>query len=352
MRTKKGQLEASVMQRLIDEPYRFEFFQAIRLLLAFLREHGIPDERSFAHILRFDSSMRLGFPASEIESLQGGGEVEARTATMLLLALANEPNLRIRVTPAFIGFLGTCGVLPYHYSERIAAHQQKDRGAGASAFIDLFSNRLVGQFYLAWEKYRLEHSVTNKGRDRQLPILLALAGSANAATPDDQALAYYAALFRTRPASACAIAQALTEYFGVPVRLEESVGAWDNIPEKLQSRLGGPNPRLGFGAVLGKRVWRRDRRIRLHVGPLGSRDLDRFLPRSEGALAMGKMLALFDVGRIEVEVRLILKQECIRPWTLTTKGGASAQRLGWTTFLTTGAKPVARPEVRYMLRLE
>lgn len=352
MRTTQRQPESSVVQQLIAEPQRFEFMQAIRLILQLLKRHGISDERAFAQVLRFENSTSLSFPASEIASLRCDGDLEADQLS----------RLRIHVTPAFIGFLGTSGILPLHYSERIAAHRKMDGSMGVQAFLDLFSNRLVAQFYLAWEKYRIERSGETRRRDRQLPILLSLAGTPEGDvetvvmdrpdTPGDYALAFYAALFRTRPASAFAIGRAMTEYFGVPIRIEEFVGAWDHVPEKMQSCLAGCGPQLAFDAMLGTRHWRYDRRICLRVGPLGEKELYRFLPRTPGAAALGKMLALFDIGCIEVEVRLGLDQECVRPLTLEPAELAPIRRLGWTTFLTTGAAPVVKPEVTYMLPLE
>lgn len=352
MRTTKGQLKPGVMQRLIDEPYRFEFFQAVRLILGFLKAHGIGEERGFEQVLRFDSSIQLNFPASEVEALCGGGEVEARTSEMLAIAAKDTSTLRIHITPAFIGFLGTCGVLPFHYSDRIAASLAKDRNGGVRAFMEVFSNRSVGQFYRAWKKYRLEHSAQADGKDLQLSILLSLAGRNRAGSPEDYALAYYSTLFRTRPASAHAISRVLTDYFQVPIKLEECVGSWAEIRPVLQSNLGSHGPRLGLGMALGTRQWSHDRRVRIHVGPLKREELARFLPRSEGVFALRKMLELFDVGQIEFEVLLTLQQECVRQLTLTTKSSQSIGGLGRTTFLTNRVDAVDQPEVRYMLDLK
>ncbi len=352
MRTTKGQLKPSVMQRLIDEPYRFEFFQTTRLILGFLKANGIGEERAFDQILRFDSSIQLSFPASEVEALRGGGEVEARTSEMLVTAAKDPSTLRIHITPAFIGFLGTCGVLPFHYSDRIAASRTKDRNSGVRAFMEVFSNRSVGQFYRAWKKYRLEHSAQADGKDQQLSILLSLAGRNRAGSPEDHALAFYSTLFRTRPASAHAISRVLTDHFQAPIKLEECVGSWAEIRPDLQSNLGNPGPRMGLGIALGTRQWSHDRRVRIHVGPLNREELARFLPRSDGAFALRKMLELFDVGQIEFEVLLTLQQECVRPLTLATQPSQSNGGLGWTSFLASRVEAVGQPEVRYMLDLK
>lgn len=360
MRTTQGKLESSVIQRLIDEPHRFKFVQALRMVLLLLRKSGVPYDKAFTHVLRFQNSLRLSFPASELEALRAGGDVEARTDTMLRLALQQDEQMQICITPAFIGFLGTCGVLPYHYSERMANMLQQDKDAGARAFVDMFSNRIVGLFFQAWEKYRLEQRLDTKGEDALLPIMLALSGVTDDvfAAPDrsrnmggvtDHVAAYYAALFRTRPVSAHTIKNVLSEYFGVPIRVEEFVGSWDPIPKDKRSTLGGPNPKLGYGAVLGTRLWRRDRRVRLHIGPLDKPDLERFLPRGDAAAALEKMLELFGVGNLEFEVRLILGPSCIQPLTLTSRNRPAMRRLGWDTFLSSSTGQVSRPEVRYML---
>jgi type VI secretion system protein ImpH len=352
VRTTKRQLGSSVVQRLFDEPYRFEFFQAVRLVLGFLMKQGISEERAFGQVLRFESSTRLSFPASEVEALTAGGDFEARTGEMLVTAAKDPATLHIHITPAFIGFLGTCGVLPFHYSDRIATSRNRERNEGIRAFMNMFSNRLSGQFYLAWKKYRLEHAIQPNGSDKQLSILLSLAGRSRVGTPDDYALAYYAALFRTRPASGHAISRALTEYLQVLIRLEECVGSWSELRPALQSRLGSPSPRLGFGIALGKRLWRHDRRVRIHVGPLDNEGIAKFLPRSDGATALQKMLMLFDVGPIEIEIRLALQRECVRPLKLTTNRAKAKGGLGWTTFLTSQIEAVKKPEVHYMLELE
>jgi type VI secretion system protein ImpH len=349
VRTKKRRSESSVVQRLIDEPFRFEFVQAVRLILDQLRKQGVSDGRSLSQFLRFENSASLAFPASELENFRGGGEIEARTDLMLQSAIEEGTGFRIQLTPAFVGFLGTCGVLPYHYSERIAAHQKQTRSDGARAFIDVFSNRFVGQFYLAWRKYRLEHSVGSEGQDRQRTILLALAGRNKAGSSDDQAFAYYASLFRTRPASGHAIARVLAEYLAVPIKLEEMVGSWNEIPSALRSQLGGASSRLGFGAVLGTRLWCHDRRIRIIIGPLESHAFTRFLPRSNGAAALSRMMTLFDIGSIEVEVRLLLSPDSAHPVTLTTRKCGLVSGLGWAAFLNGGGGSSTSQEVRYML---
>ena len=61
-------------QELLDEPYRFEFFQAVRLLEKIFPERKPVGSDALPHeeIARFRSRMGLQFPASEIHEFKDG----------------------------------------------------------------------------------------------------------------------------------------------------------------------------------------------------------------------------------------------------------------------------------------
>ena len=98
-----------VIARLEAAPYRFQFMQAVRLLLIWLRREGVPPEQALRHILRFRNSLSLSFPASEIESLSFGLADDASPESGTVAT--------IQMTPAFMGLLGANGTLPLHYTE-------------------------------------------------------------------------------------------------------------------------------------------------------------------------------------------------------------------------------------------
>jgi len=330
----------------------------VRILLRWLAQNGVPQERALAHVLRFRNSLSLNFPPSEIEALVAG-PAACVTDADLLRALQEEPGTQIALTPTFLGMLGVNGTLPLYKTGDIATAERWDGDTSARAFIDLFSHRVVGMFFQAWGKYRLEHQFDIEGRDGQLPLLTALAGVYRDAfwgrddggNPGryDHVTAHYAALLRTRPVSAGTVSRVLTNHFGVPIELEPFVEAWDHIPDNKRSKLGDKVARLGRGATLGGRLRRRDIRTRLNIGPLDKADFERFLPRSEAAAALANMVSLFGLPNLEFEVRLILKSSCIKPLTLTNNADA-ARRLGWDAFLPGQDGTVSRNTVAYLLR--
>lgn len=338
MQTEKRLQQPELISKLATEPHRYQCAQALRLLLRWLRQHGVPNQQAFAEVVRFDSNLSLAFPASEIAALR----IEQDPST-------GAPQ-RIGITPAFIGLLGGAGTLPLHDTQRIAALQPGEDAEGASAFLDMLSSRMVALFCQAWGKYRLEASLDLDGQDGQLPLLLALSGAGHLARgPEQHTAAFYAAQLWSRPVSALNMGRMLEEHFGVPVQIEQFAGSWDYLPAERRSTLGRTRPTLGYGAVLGVRMWRQDRQATLSIGPLDKQSLERFLPHGPGAAALARMLAMLGAPNLRYQVRLVLSASCIGPIVLGPP--SSRRRLGWDCFLPDRAGRVALPEVRYLLEL-
>ena len=148
----------------------------------------------------------------------------------------------------------------------------------------------------------------------------------------DSSLAYFAGVLRQRPVSAVSIRRVLAEYFNVPVKLDSFVGRWFTLPRDNQTTLGMCNSALGGGAVMGERVWQRDLRLRLTIGPMVSAKYSRFLPGGPAALALRELLTLMTGVTLEYEVRLTLRAADVRQARFDAESGP---RLGWDGFLTT-----------------
>jgi type VI secretion system protein ImpH len=342
MRTPPQQPAAGLIEQLLAEPQRFEFFQAVRLLLLWLGEQGVPQRRALERHLRFRNSLALGFPAGQVESI---------APSMGFDALEGTPP-QFHLTPTFMGLLGAHGALPGHFTERIAAWESSQADAqlaGAPrAFLDIFTTRMLALFYGAWRKYRVEHAVAD-GADGFLPLMLALAGFAPGApheAVDDATLARYAGVLRRRPASAVVLERVLTHHFGVPVALQEAIGHWDLLATAERSALGGANAVLGQAAVLGERCWRPDLRVRVRIGPLSRAEFERFLPRAAGAQALCTLLGLFAAPTLGYEVVLVLARGELRPARLA--GGP--EQLGRDSYLITAPVRQDRADMVYEMR--
>jgi type VI secretion system protein ImpH len=357
MPTPQRRFEPAVIERLFREPYRFEYCQAVRLLELWLKRQGVREEGLVTGFLRFRNSLSLGFPASELAAIDAEPpDIGANTRE--LGEAARSGTLKyVRLTPTFMGFTSCSGVLPAHYTERLAEHQLYQRDDGPRAFLDTFSNRSLAMFYEAWRKYRLEFKYQLDGRDRFLPLLLSLGGLGNVSlrarldgegqgAVRDESLGYFAAALRHRPTSAAQLGKLLSEYFGKAVAVEQFVGAWYPVPDAQQTTLGRPNATLGVGAMAGARVWQRDLRLRLVVGPLDHTGFSAFLPGGMAARALRSVLSMFTGVTLEYEVEVVLRAKDVHNVALRADSQA---RLGWDTFLVDGAQAHDRRDVRYLL---
>ena len=358
MRATKRRFEPAVIERLFREPYRFEYFQAVRVIELWLKRNGVAQRGMVANFLRFQNSTSLRFPASQLEAIQTEPRDIERDVASLGAALASQALKYVRVTPSFMGLLGGSGVLPVHYTERIAEHLFNEKDEGARAFLDTFSNRSLALFYEAWRKYRMPFKYQLDGQDAFLPLLLGLAGLGNASLRRrlsnaadgavlDESIGYFAAAIRHRPTSAVQLARVLSEYFGHPVEAEQFVGRWYEVPLAQQTVLGGQIGVLGKDAIAGGRVWQRDLRLRLIVGPLDHAGFTAFLPGGMAARALKSLLAMFTGVSLEYEVELVLRAAEVRPVTISESGKLG--RLGWDAYLVEGPQQQDRRDVCYEL---
>jgi type VI secretion system protein ImpH len=357
MPTPQRRFEPPVIERLFREPYRFEYCQAVRLLELWLKRQGMRQEGLVTGFLKFRNSLSLGFPASELAAMDPEPTDLAINAQALGDAARSGALRYVRMTPTFMGFTSSSGVLPAHYTERLAEHQQYQRDDGPRAFLDTFSNRSLAMFYEAWRKYRLEFKYEVDGRDRFLPLLLSLGGLGHASLRSrlegeehgavrDESLGHFAAALRHRPTSAAQLGKILTEYFGKTVAVEQFIGAWYPVPEAQQTTLGRPDATLGVGAMAGARVWQRDLRLRLVVGPLDHAGFSAFLPGGLAARALRSVLSMFTGLTLEYEVEVVLRARDVHNVALKQDSQA---RLGWDAFLVEGPQNEDRRDVRYLL---
>ena len=355
MPTTQRRFEPSVIQRLFDTPYRFQFFQAVRMVELWFERNGVPRERTISEFLRFANRTSLGFPASEIEAISAGPGFMEPTEETLRNALAQGTLKYVSLTPTFMGLLGGSGTLPAHYSERFAAHQIATKDSGPRAFLDTFSSRSLALFYEAWRKYRLALRYEAGGKDSFLPLLLSLSGLGYRSLHGrheidgegvlDVSLGHFAAALRHKPAAAATMQRVLSDYFGVPVCIEQFIGRWYDVPREHQTMLGSINATLGTAAMAGQRVWQRDLRARIRIGPLRRAEFEQFLPGAKAALALEKILTMFTSVCLEYEVELTLRAVDVTGATLAANNATG--RLGWDTFLTTVHEQADRNDVRY-----
>jgi type VI secretion system protein ImpH len=86
---------------------------------------------------------------------------------------------------------------------------------------------------------------------------------------------------------------------------------------------------LGRTTIIGSRIWDRQYKFRVVVGPLGFDDYRRMLPGGASLVRLVAMIRNYLGDELEWDLNLILRREETPQIQLGAQG-----RLGWTTWLT------------------
>jgi len=314
-----------VVLTLDKEPWRFEFFAAVRLLQRMYPNRKVVGRFTNPHeeVARFCAHVSVVFPASEIQ------------------AMRRPPKGPVVLTVNFMGLTGPLGALPLAYSNLMIERVRAKDGAMRD-FFDLFNHRMISLFCQAWEKYRFSIPYERGERDRfsyQVRALVGLGtpGLENRQRVPDDTLLYFSGLLSAHARSAAGLRQLLIDYFGVEVELEQYVGAWYPVETDLQCCLGldkSDSERLNLGALVGDEIWDQQSKVRLRVGPLTLHQYLDFLPGGEAHAEIRALTAFFAKGEFDVELQLVLRRDEVPPCELKS-GGQAFPQLGWTSWVKT-----------------
>lgn len=348
--------DPGLIEQLAREPYRFSFFQAVRVLERYAREARHPqgnptphapvghDTHPTAEAVRFRSLPSLQFPPGEVASYQRPEPSRD----------PSEPLPPPEMVVSFFGLTGPLGALPQHYTslliERLASYKDET----LRDFLDVFNHRLVSLFYRAWEKYRFAYGYervkvdaiadpkAKETDDLFTQVLYCLVGMG---TPglrrrlriDDEAILYYGGIFAHYPRSAAALAGMLVDYFRLPIEVEQFSPQWLYLSLEDRSQLPsgrhpeGLNCRLGQDVVIGERIRSVESKLRIRLGPLTYAQLARFMPDGDSLRPLCQLVRLYLGPEYDFDVQLILLAEEVPNCRLG--GGGFAARLGWNTWV-------------------
>jgi type VI secretion system protein ImpH len=332
----ENSVEGSAEQKLFDEPYRFQFFQAVRLLERLLPERlpvgRVSDEGQVIapsrEVARFRSHASLRFPPSQLYDLERANTGEEGGD-------ANPPRMEV----AFMGLTGPLGVLPNVYTELLIERKRR-KDLALHDFLDLFNHRFISFFYRAWEKYRFPVAYErDPGEGLFTRSLFALINMGTRGLRDrmnlrDEGLLRYAGLIAQRPHSASAIAAIIGDYFMVIARIEQFSGQWLKLDAGSVTTLGSANNSLGSTAVAGTRVWDCQSKFRVKLGPMSYEQFADFLPRGSAFKPVMDLIRLLAGPEFDFDLQLVLKSEEV-PGSVAATDEKNRSMLGWNSWLKT-----------------
>jgi len=313
---RKASDPVSLFAALERAPYAIDFLQAMRRI-----ECAFPHAPRWAEALRpQDEPVRLGQEAS----------LSFAPASLSAFTPANDlhpPRLEVR----FFGLLGPNGPLPLHLTE-YARHRQLNHGdATFNRFLDLIHHRFLALFYRAWAQAQPTVSLDRPKNDRFSDYVGSTFGIGeptlrNRDCVPDNARLFHAGLLSRQIRNAEGLQAILANDFDLNVEVEQYVGHWMALRERDHGRIGQRH--LGVDVVIGRRVWDRQSKFRLRLGPMSLKQYIALLPGGSALPRISDWIRFYTHGELAWDARLQLKASEVPQLEL-----ARGARLGWTSWL-------------------
>jgi type VI secretion system protein ImpH len=372
-----GKEKRSVIEWLFAEGYRFDFFQAVRLLetlyaweltsreddeakplttrasVETTRGSSVPlvelveaaKDEAPKDFVRFKSAVALNFPTSDISKVEllgppsnGGPKPLDEPTTEMIVERARQGNGTVaEMTVNLMGLAGALGPLDMPTTELIIERVAKHDTA-LKDFLDIFNHRLISLLYRIRKVHHIGLEHEPPGQDQISKYLFSIIGMDTDGLLGrmqirDRSLLHYAGLLGLEQRSLVGLELILADYFKVKVRGRQFAGEWYDLDETQWTKIGatGQNQRLGHEAVvLGKHVWDEQAKIELDLGPLSLERFYDFIPTGWGFQALCDLTRFYLGDTLDVSFRLTMKgAEIPAPMLSATDG----PRLGWTSWL-------------------
>lgn len=336
----------TLLAQLEKEPYTFDFFQAVRRLDCAYSDRPPTGQSSRTA----DDPVRFGQEAS------------TAFAPATLHAVERPRERPPRLIQRFFGLLGPQGPLPLHFTEYVRDRLRNHGDSTFLRFLDLFNHRMITLFYRAWARVHPTVSFDRPASDRFGDYVASLYGHGMRAFRERDALPdlpkqHFVGLLSCQTRHVDGLLAILRGYFRLPVRIEEFVGQWIELPPNSRCLLGISASKLGVNTSVGSHAWDCQQKFRVVFGPLTLHEYYRMLPgvshlspaasasvnlhaapsdrspdsESRPSVSLNRLIAAVRtyVGdELQWDLHLVLRRQHTPPLGLGVAG-----RLGWSSWL-------------------
>jgi type VI secretion system protein ImpH len=305
---------------------QFEAFQLLRLI-----------ECAHPHQARLGTATR---PSQE--PVRIGQDPDLRFSSAQVRSYAPGEAVKVPRLALDFGLLGPEGPMPMHLTERVRARSRHRGDRALERFLDVFHHRMSSLRYRAWAASQPVIGADRRGEDRFATYVASLCGIGGGTARGDDMLGA-AALIGDRRRPAVGLAALLGSAFEVAATVESFAGQWLVAPRDAQLRLGAGNRSpLGGGYVLGRRVWDRQSKFVVVLGPLDAAQRDRLQPGAPAFLRLDAWIRWYVSATLDFDIALRLRCDAAPAMRL-----GQASRLARSTWLGWTGKAGIEPMLRF-----
>ena len=306
----------SFLRNLEAEPWRFDYFAVLRHLERTAKDRPrIGDGAALREeFVKLRQDPYMDFPASNVAKAE---------------ASDGKP---LAVFVKFLGLLGPQGALPLASTEE-AYHYLLAQDDAFPRFLDLFNNRFIQLFFRAWANARPIAQHDRPDADRFIAYIGSAIGIGSPpyhdrdSLPDEVKLGF-AGIMGAQAKCASRLSSVICGLFQVRAEVDEFVGSRLEIERDEWTTLGGRHNTLGADALLGRRIFSVQDKIRIRIYTKNLTQYLRFLPTGDLCEALADLVFAYNGEQLDWDAELAIPS-----------GDASATRigkfgqLGWTTWM-------------------
>jgi type VI secretion system protein ImpH len=357
MATTRRRKSLSIIDQLIAEPYRFTFFQAVRMVeFAAIAAHKAGSSVSaplllpappLQEFLRFKTRQQLSFTPADVTRVTYGDQRrdpgKPSDNNLDNHMLSDVSGLKQwQMTIAFMGLTGAQGVLPYPMTETLL-REIKNKNTGLYDFFEIFNHRAITMMYKAWAKYQRpisfeSHKIrATRGNDSITHGLLSLMGlglpSLQFRQPySDESLIPLSGFLARGTCTASGLASMIAARFGLMAEIKQFTGTYSELTPDIMTRLGGQNSQLGTTTFLGSRCYHCTGKFTVAITPKNHAEFDLLAPGTPLVRSLIVFIRQAVGSELIFDVDVALSGERVSAVRLL-KTKSYAPTLGWNTVL-------------------
>ncbi len=331
-----GYQRTSLVENLTNEAFRFEFYQAVRLLEILYLKSKKGDKKELRKLLsgefftsyfgaiKFSSKIDPSFPASDVEEIK----------------LPEKEDDPYEMVVNFLGLAGVSGPLPAFYTQLILESEKMgNQNKAFREFLDIFNHRLISLMYEIRKKHRTGFDLRKPEDTFIASLMFSVIGMGseslrNRLGINDYSLLHFTGLLSNKNRSLAGLEFILSEYFKATIDSNYLIGQWQKIDDSLITVIGrkGKNQTLGESVILGRKIWYQESKFQLKIGPLR---LDQYLDllplkKSHSFYTLYKMTKHYSGPEYNFDFRYLVHSGELPKARLGDKHGSY---LGWTTWI-------------------
>ena len=317
-----GNTPDPLIDGLKNDPYRFDFFRAVRLLEC--RRPDLP---------------RVGFSLSPAEDpVRFWQKPSLRFAPASLDSVTTDGTGSVpKMAVNFFGLFGPNAPLPPHITEYALERQMHHRDQTITAFLNVFHHRLLSLFYRAWAANQKVADL-DRHKDQRYAVYIGASFGIGMQTLQerdavpDPAKLFFSGRLACQARNAEGLEAILREYFHIPAEVQPFTGRWLELPSDSLCQIGKSpeSGSLGVNTIVGSRFWDSQLSFRMRFGPMGLADYERMLPKGDSFERLKYWVLNYCGEHFFWDVQLVLRADEVPSVCLGQSG-----RLGWTTWVKT-----------------